>query len=291
MTKTTLVLLLTLGWFIFARWYYVCAIKQNNCCKDIAKTETGVLTMEKLGLKEGATNILEGYDQFAFAPGTFAATPSANNQEFLDKVTAYFKANPDKNLKITGFYLPSEKDAPSGIFENIGLARADAIRNLLMKAGIAQDRISLSSQMLEGTQMAETLRFDVIAAPKAGTKELKQEAFTFFNMSFSDANFDYNSDEFNPGRQFGLYADSLVTYTKANPKAAITLTGHTDNRGEDQYNNDLGKKRAEAVKAYLVGKGVKATISTATKGETEPVAPNDTEENMRKNRRVNVRIQ
>lgn len=291
MTKTTFVLLLTLVWFIFARWYYVCVIKQNDCCKDTAKTETGVVSMEKLGLKDGATAILEGYDQFSFAPGTFKTDLSANNKAFLDKVTAYFKANPDKNLKITGLYLASEKDAPSGIFENIGLARADAIRNMLVQAGIPQDRISLDSKMLDGTQLTESLRFDVLAKPKAGKKELQQEAFTFFNMSFSDANFDYNSDVFNPGRQFALYADSLVTYTKANPKATITLTGHTDNRGDNNYNTELGKKRAEAVKAYLVKKGVKVAISTATKGETEPVTPNDTEENMRKNRRVNVRIQ
>ncbi len=291
MTRITIVLLLTLGWFLFARWYYVCVIKQHACCKEPVSTGTGMVEKLPLALRDGTNEILKGYQQFAFADGSFTPALNADNESFLDKVAAYLKANPGKNLRITGLYAEKEKNAASGIFENLGLARADAVRSLLTRRGIALDRISLDSQMAEGDSLAETLRFDALAKPESGEPALKQEAFTFFNMSFSDANFDYNSDEFRPGRQFELYADSLATYVQANPKSTIVLTGHTDSDGDDAYNNTLGKKRAEAVKVYLRGKGVKVNINTATKGETEPVAPNDTEDNKRKNRRVNVQIQ
>ena len=70
-----------------------------------------------------------------------------------------------------------------------------------------------------------------------------------------------------------------------------TTTGHTDDKGSQTYNVDLSRRRAAAVGSYLVSRGVpSARISTSGRGESEPIAPNDTEADRQKNRRVEVAI-
>ena len=67
--------------------------------------------------------------------------------------------------------------------------------------------------------------------------------------------------------------------------------GHTDSVGSDAYNQKLSVRRAEAVKAYLVNKGVdKARVYTEGKGESQPVADNKTKEGRAKNRRVEIEV-
>jgi outer membrane protein OmpA-like peptidoglycan-associated protein len=73
----------------------------------------------------------------------------------------------------------------------------------------------------------------------------------------------------------------------------VKIEGHTDSRGSDEYNIKLSKERAEAVRKALIDRyGVSPDILTAEGlGEREPVAPNDTEKNRQKNRRVEITVQ
>lgn len=69
----------------------------------------------------------------------------------------------------------------------------------------------------------------------------------------------------------------------------IEVAGHTDSRGSDRYNMDLSQRRAEAVRNYLVGKGIAADrLSARGYGESQPVADNATDEGRFKNRRVEL---
>ena len=69
----------------------------------------------------------------------------------------------------------------------------------------------------------------------------------------------------------------------------VQITGHTDSQGSDAINNPLSKDRADAVRDYLVAQGVPATrISTAGRGEHQPIADNTTAEGRAKNRRVEI---
>jgi outer membrane protein OmpA-like peptidoglycan-associated protein len=81
----------------------------------------------------------------------------------------------------------------------------------------------------------------------------------------------------------------LVTMLGEHPDLALTIEGHTDNVGDPQANLALSAKRAEAVKQYLVGKGVSAERLTAKGlGATKPAAPNTTAEGRQQNRRVEL---
>ena len=71
----------------------------------------------------------------------------------------------------------------------------------------------------------------------------------------------------------------------------IIAVGHTDSVGTDAYNQKLSLRRSQAVKAYLVSKGIdKTRIYTEGKGEKQPVADNSTSEGRAKNRRVEIEV-
>lgn len=86
--------------------------------------------------------------------------------------------------------------------------------------------------------------------------------------------------------------DGVVEYLKQNPKAQIEIAGHTDNEGSDQrLNQRLSEFRAKVVANYLFNKGITSErIITIGKGSTEPLVPNDSDENKAKNRRIEIMI-
>ena len=73
----------------------------------------------------------------------------------------------------------------------------------------------------------------------------------------------------------------------ANPDVRVEISGHTDNVGSQQYNQTLSLERAQAVRNWLVQKGIASNrMKTVGKGENEPVASNDTDAGRAENRRI-----
>ena len=103
------------------------------------------------------------------------------------------------------------------------------------------------------------------------------------------ANFDFDKSVVKPDDQAKL-AD-LVDKSKAIALEVMVVTGHTDSVGNDAYNQKLSIARADAVKNFLVGKGVeKNRVYTEGKGSKSPLADNKTAEGRAKNRRVSVEV-
>ncbi len=85
--------------------------------------------------------------------------------------------------------------------------------------------------------------------------------------------------------------NELAEVLKKKTTWKLEIAGHTDNVGDDNGNLVLSKKRAEALKAYLISQGVEeARLITKYFGETKPIATNDTPEGRQKNRRVEMKI-
>ena len=105
----------------------------------------------------------------------------------------------------------------------------------------------------------------------------------------ADAYFDFDKSVLKPEAQAKL-AD-LVDKTKGINLEVIIAVGHTDAVGTPTYNQKLSVRRAEAVKQFLVSKGVENNrVYTEGKGEANPVADNKTAEGRSKNRRVEVEV-
>ena len=76
-----------------------------------------------------------------------------------------------------------------------------------------------------------------------------------------------------------------------NPGLKVQIEGHTDSIGSKEYNQKLSDRRAQAVKEYMVNKGVSASrMTTKGMGESDPIADNHTEEGRAYNRRVEYEI-
>lgn len=85
--------------------------------------------------------------------------------------------------------------------------------------------------------------------------------------------------------------DNVGEELTAYPEIEVELSGHTDAKGSDEYNQTLSDKRAAAVKRYLVGKDIADTrMTTVGKGESQPVADNETDEGRELNRRVELKV-
>ena len=105
----------------------------------------------------------------------------------------------------------------------------------------------------------------------------------------ADALFDFDKAVLKPEGKAKL--DDLVEKLSHVTLEVIIAVGHTDSIGSDAYNQKLSVRRAEAVKAYLVGKGIeKNRVYTEGKGEKQPVADNKTAEGRAKNRRVEIEV-
>jgi OmpA-OmpF porin, OOP family len=105
----------------------------------------------------------------------------------------------------------------------------------------------------------------------------------------ADAFFDFDKSVLKPEGKAKL--DELLDKIKGMNLEVIIAVGHTDSVGSDAYNQRLSVRRADAVKAYLTGKGIeKNRVYTEGKGEKQPVADNKTAEGRAKNRRVEIEV-
>ena len=105
----------------------------------------------------------------------------------------------------------------------------------------------------------------------------------------ADAFFDFDKSVIKPAGKEKL--DDLIGKIKDINLEVIIAVGHTDSVGSDSYNQKLSVRRSEAVKAYLVSKGIeKNRVYTEGKGEKQPVADNKTAEGRAKNRRVEIEV-
>jgi len=130
----------------------------------------------------------------------------------------------------------------------------------------------------------QTVADEGVSVPEKVVQEAVEKPIRLNNIFF-----DFN--KWNLRRESFMELDRWVRLMQDNPQITLEVYGHTDSIGSQAYNLKLSRKRAEAVVAYLVNKGIdKARFKVFGMGETVPVASNDTEEGRQRNRRVEVKI-
>jgi OmpA-OmpF porin, OOP family len=105
----------------------------------------------------------------------------------------------------------------------------------------------------------------------------------------ADVLFDFDRSVIKPEGKSKL--DDLATKVRGINLEVVIAIGHADSIGSDEYNQRLSLRRAEAVKAYMVSRGVEPNrVYTEGKGEKQPVASNRSSDGRAKNRRTEIEV-
>lgn len=108
-------------------------------------------------------------------------------------------------------------------------------------------------------------------------------------LTLGDTLFATGKSEIKSGATVNL--DRLTAFMNEYPNRTAAIEGFTDSMGSDEMNQSLSQRRADAVKGYLVGRGVSSTrLSASGRGENSPVADNESAAGRQQNRRVEVVI-
>ncbi len=270
--------------FIFILWlilgiiyWWIWDSGVDSCCKgDSAKT-TEIVPVKKTA--ESTKIIKKSTLPLSFSWSAEKTIKGDGYNAYKDSILNALKDG--EILEITGLYRESEKNTTK--FPNLGLARANETRKLFPE--IPDNRVRLYGKLIGENDGDRTNNFISARFKNAinneNIKEIDDVTLIYFPFN--------STNKLNRKKVENYLDDVAVRVKKTGEK--VFLTGHTDNIGSDESNMVLGKRRAVIVFEYLVSKGVPASqIVTKSKGESSPIATNNSSAGRAKNRRVELKI-
>ena len=174
--------------------------------------------------------------------------------------------------------------------DSIAAAETEAARLAAEKA--EQERIAAEKAAAAKAEAAR-IAAEKAAAEKAEAERIAAEKAFRQSVETITIHFDVEGAKLNIPEAEKAVVDELCEKMKADKSIKIVITGHTDNYGDPRQNLEFfGLRRAESLRDYMVKNGVPADqIRCESKGQTEPIAPNDTRANRAKNRRAEIRFE
>lgn len=284
--KLLLTLLLSIAAIVWIRYDIVCRMLDIEPSAAAAPTSIDRTADLVLRLDQSDT-LLSGIDQFAFVPFADTLALSPNNRQTIIKTFAYLNQHPNAGLLIEGAYLSSESDSTSGIFENLGIARAASLRRMLTARGIASYRIRLDSRLSDDAAQ-HAIQLDVFSE----ASRITAPAYSRDTMTFAQFTFDYDARTFVPSLALDNYIDTLNQMLAATrqPAFAVHIVGHTDDTGTASLNQKIGLARAEAAKNYILSRTSLAPqdVTTQSLGATQLITTATAPAAQEKNRRIDI---
>lgn len=309
MRKESLILIiLFVGWLITGAFIckkYICGASPEIVEKIIPAAPvntpvTAAPVTKAEPYKLGAWNIADGRlyterspDHFRFRDSKVDyLAPTAGLNTSVNKTADYLKNNSNRSLDITGYYREPEKN--NSIYPNLGLARAEKVKNMMLGLGVASNQISTTGIKLPDARWYKNNTMD--KGIEFGFSELKKNdprIAEIKNRLFGKPitlYFATNSDNINLNAQQRKDFADLNYYLGRVPSAKLEIGGHTDNIGDKSYNVNLSKERAEFAADYLTQRGgiAKNRMVSQGYGPDKPSGSNATADGRQKNRRVEV---
>ena len=308
MTKKTLCLLgILLTIIVGTVLYYflcckVCYSKEQEKTepnKEVVNLKAKEVSKNAFLITDAASNLkIESQDNFNFKMSNFSILEplSLKVKEESLKLKNYLLSNPSKTIDILGFYKSDEVN--NSAFPNLGLARANAVKNYFVTLGIASKQINTNGKLNDtiNPDKESTLfgpfSFGVLTGNDTDTSEddalktacesIKENPLVLYFKTGQTA-INLTTEQRN----------KIATISKCVDKTGVKVQviGHTDNVGNANNNVVLGQKRADFARNYLIKNGILGNnIEALSKGDKEPIANNATQEGRTKNRRTVITI-
>ncbi len=165
--------------------------------------------------------------------------------------------------------------------------KSTQVRYSVETKGISRDGFVALITTWGSTQLSGIGGYWLAQAEKLEIKKEEIKVGQVFQLE--NVYFEFNKWNLLPASYTEL--DKVVKFMTENPKVEIELSGHTDNVGKQEYNQNLSQKRAEAVRAYVLSRGIDSKRITAKGyGMNKPIASNETSMGRDQNRRVEFMI-
>jgi OOP family OmpA-OmpF porin len=273
----TLLWIATILFFLLSWWWYVCPHKQvcpfGTYAMRSAPTQIGE-PEESIKLPEIQSGPIV-YEWVSEKPITSEDFPA-----YRDSIVR--QLGETDILEIMGGYFEDEK--ANSDLPDLGMARAQEARALF--SVLPDYRVDLKSAMFQREAGSEKTRpFLATNFRRIINNESVKEVEGRFVINFPHA-----SDEMLTNTELNKYLDDVMQRLNTTSEK-VRLVGHTDSTAGSQRNLALGQKRANAIKNLLVRKGLSPNrIITESRGETEPIASNDSAQGRKQNRRVELTI-
>ncbi|TYA74331.1 OmpA family protein [Seonamhaeicola marinus] len=286
-------------------YIYLCC---SECC---GKKESGdnLPKEEQVDIKTATKNAflisdakgdfkIEIPDNFNFKTSDFSILEpvSANIDSEVLKLKDYLISNPLKDLEITGFYKSDEVN--NSAYPNLGLARANAVKNYLVTHGVPAKQIDTFGKLNDdinpdkANMLFGPLQFNMITLDASDTsvlEALEKECDSVrknpivLHFKTGQAAISLTSEQRQKIAAISHCVDKLGV--------KVQVVGHTDKTGDATQNIQLGLNRADFASKYLIANGIlKDNIEVSSKGQSEPIADNTTDEGKAQNRRTVITI-
>lgn len=273
-------------------WYFLCC--DGSCKPPISGNVSQNISLGNWSINDEPNFRVTSKDQLTFKrnEGNFLAPLSASLDSAFLATTSYLKGNASRKLNITGYYHYNEVN-PDSTWANLGMTRANMVKNHLVNLGIPANQIDTDGKILDGNwfngdTLAKGVYFnfsDVINAnPVAPTEPaLGPSMSIYFNTNKANTSFSIAEK---------AQLKKLIDYLNKVPSTKVNVYGHTDNRGSKQLNLALSTARAEFAKNYLNRKGNIDLTKMDVQGFAfdQPSADNSTADGRAMNRRVDITL-
>lgn len=282
---------LILGFLL--HWYFCCDehCAEKNRVEKTKQTNANAATPFKF---EDGNTAIRSVDNFNFYFSSHAIMQPISEDllSCVNEMIRHLEKNKNKTLNISGGH--NEREENSSSFDNLGLARAESIKRVLIEQGLDAAQVSTTSkkdnsltpnqegllngpyafsvETLEGSNSLEAMKASIMEDP------------VLLNFAPERYRTDLNAKQ-------RKKLEALADYLNASDDVRCTIVGHADSVKSERLNMVLGKNRAEFTNTMLLKYGVDPIkIKTTSKGETQPIASNKTKKGKAQNRRTEVII-
>ena len=303
MTKKTTYLIGILITILLGTYFYMtcCSSCGTNMEEElidepIVETETPPkATSYPFSFNDGdyAYNVNDNFN-FNMSSSTILLPLSQNVENGIDGLKSFLLENTGKVFNITGYY--TDDEANKSAFPNLGLARANAVKNYLVNKGIPSHSLNIMGE-LKGDMIRTT--DNVFQGPigysLSGEKaDLQDELKALYDKIKADPlvlYFETGEAEINLSTEQRQKIADISRYLDKVDGATCNAIGHTDSQGSRTTNIKLGQDRADFAKQYLISNGIAdVKIKTSSQGPDSPIASNTTDEGRSQNRRTVVTL-